>query len=139
MMMMMTQIERAAQPHLSFWFLPHTVSIFQAISNLCPPLESSAQGLSYEPKFRPKRPKIGSKKSKKPIRAKQEKWWGLYQRGGGERGEMMETSNVSQIHKSQPILGKFFFQTIRRTPPTRWAYPRAPAAPVGLPASARAL
>ena len=139
MMMMMTQIERAAQPHLSFWFLPHTVSIFQAISNLCPPLESSAQGLSYEPKFCPESPKIGSKKSKKQKPEMQKKWWGLYQRGGGERGEMMQTSIKSHFLKSQPIFTKFFFQTIRRTPPTRWAYPRAPAAPVGLPASARAL
>ena len=53
-------------------------------------------------------------------------------------GKKGQTSNGSQFLKSQPIFTKFFFQTIRRTPPTRWAHPRAPAAPVGLPAGARA-
>ena len=57
--------ERAANT-FPFWFLPHTVPIFQAISKLCPPLESSHQELSNEPKFFEKRPKIGVQNGQKP-------------------------------------------------------------------------
>ena len=41
----------------SFWFFSHTVAIFQASMDLCTPLESSAQELSFEPKFCLKSPK----------------------------------------------------------------------------------
>ena len=64
-MMIERERERALPPS-SFWFLSHTLANFRAIELGRVPFERACRAEHFEPKFGPKRPKIGVQNGQKP-------------------------------------------------------------------------